>query len=436
MGPVRLAGVLTLIATFAGLCEAVAQPAPPSSQPASASRPSSQPASQPSSAPTGGESSDEAEIQKALEADLKASAAKEKQDGAKELPLVGGVVRTFQSLNPDISFIADIALAFFSDKDPLMVGGHDPSESGFNLQQLELAVSGFVDPYFRFDANIVFSQFGVEIEEVYATTLSLPWNLQARAGQFLTRFGRINSSHPHTWYFVDQMLVFGKFFGGEGNRGLGFELSALLPLPWYVELMGSMTDAAGESTARSFFGGDDLGVEGIDDFRYTAAVKQFFALSDDWSLFWGLSAALGPNSTGRDNRTEIYGTDLYLKYRPISRGSYTIVSLDVEWLLRRRQVPEDVLQDHGLYAYLFWRFARRWAVAARYEYVSGVERDPLDPEWTGPRQRASGNVTFWPTEFSRLRLQYNYDRPSWRAGYHGVMLGFEFAVGAHGAHKF
>jgi len=276
----------------------------------------------------------------------------------------------------------------------------------------------------------------VEIEKAYGTTLSLPWKLQVRAGQFLTRFGRINNSHPHTWAFVDQMLVLGKFFGGEGNRGLGVEASWLTPLPWYVELVASATDAAGEATARSFFGAQDLGVRGPGDLQYTLAAKQFFPLSDNWSLFWGLSAALGPNPTGRDNRSEIYGTDLYLKYRPITHGSYTIVSLDAEWLTRRRQVPGGVLQDHGLYAYLFWRFARRWAAAARYEWVQGVANDPLDPEWAEARQRLSANLTFWPTEFSRFRLQYSYDRPEWRHPYHAVFLAVEFAVGAHGAHKF
>ena len=381
---------------------------------------------------------DLAELEKALAADKKTqdqSRSDDKED--KEEGVVATITRTFQSLNPDISLIADVALAYFSDDDPLMIGGHDPNKTGFTLQQLELAVSAAVDPYFRFDANIVFSQFGVEIEEVYATTLALPWNLQARAGQFLTRFGRVNNSHPHTWAFVDQTLAIGKFFGGEGNRGLGLELSWLVPLlPWYVELIGSATDAAGASTARSFFGGDDLGVDGPGDFQYTAALKQFFPMSDNWSLSWGISYANGPNPTGRDNRSEIYGTDLYLKYRPITHGSYTVVSLEAEYLLRRRQVPADVLMDHGLYATLFWRFSRRWATAARYEFVTGVEEDYLDAAWTGDRHRASANVTFWPTEFSRLRLQYGYDVPAWRDGYHMVLLAMEFAVGAHGSHKF
>lgn len=392
-------------------------------------QPASRPSSAPASAPSASIPTDEArELEEALAAD---AAVKRESAPAP----TGGLTKVFQSLNPDISFIADVALAAFSTDQPLMVGGHDPTKSGFTLQQLELAVGGAVDPYFRFDGNLVFSQFGVEIEEVYATTLALPWNLQARAGQFLTRFGRINSTHLHAWAFVDQMLVIGKFFGGEGNRGLGAELSVLLPLPWYVELVGSMTDASGESTARSFLGSESE-IDGPQDFQYTVAAKQFFPLGEDLSLMWGVSAALGPNPTGRGNRTDIYGTDLYLKYRPIRWATYFMLSLDAEWLLRRRQVPAALLQDHGLYAYVTCRFAKRWSAAARYEYVSGLDADPLDPDWTGLRQRAAANLTFFPTEFSRLRLQYQYDHPSWRSGYHGVMLAFEFAVGAHGAHKF
>jgi hypothetical protein len=422
-------------------------PAPPKTPPSATAPAAPVPGPSTRAAAPAAPAADEAELkelEQALAADRRADGAASGRTASDSSgkgqsaagSLAQSMVRTFQSFNPDISFIGDVALAYFSADDPLMAGGHDPTKNGFNLQQLELAASAMVDPYFRFDANIVFSQFGVEIEEVYATTLSLPWNLQVRAGQFLTRFGRINATHPHTWAFVDQMLVIGKFFGGEGNRALGAELSVLLPLPWYVELVGSATDAAGEGTARSFYGGDDLGVNSPLDLQYTGAVKQFFPVSDNWSLSWGLSYATGPNSTGRDNRSEVYGTDLYLKYRPITEGSYTAVSLDAEWLLRRRQVPARVLQDHGLYAYLFWRFALRWAAAGRYETVSGVAGDSLDPEWEGTRHRVGANLTFWPTEFSRLRLQYDYDLPAWRSGCHGVFLALEFAVGAHGAHKF
>jgi hypothetical protein len=341
------------------------------------------------------------------------------------------------SMNPDISFILDIALAAFTTDEPLQLGAHDPSENGFNFQQLEMAISKSVDPYFRFDGNLVFSPFGVEIEEAYATTLALPWNLQARVGQFLTRFGRFNNTHPHAWLFLDLLLVHGKYFGPELNRGLGAEASVLLPLPWYVEVLASGTDARGAATARSFYGGENVPTQSPADLQYTLAAKQFFPLSDDWSAFWGLSAALGPNATGRDNRTDIYGTDLYLKWRPITEGrDYRFVALQAELLQRRRQVPGNMLMDHGAYAYLIWHFAQRWQTGLRQEWVAGLENDPLDPEWDSDRQRTSAQLTFFPTEFSRIRAQVNHDRPGWTDAYWGAFLGFEVSVGAHGAHTF
>ena len=345
---------------------------------------------------------------------------------------------------PDISIVLDAALAAFSMDEPLQSGGHDPSHSGFNLQQLELSLGKSVDPYFRFDSNLVFLEDGVEIEEAYATTLDLPANLQLRAGKFLTRFGRINGKHPHAWDFVDQPFFWSKALGGDGNRGLGAELSVLLPLPWYVEIAGSTTQADGADTARSFYGGDDQGIHSPLDFENLLALKQFFELGHDWSLFFGVTAATGPNPFGRDTRTDLFGTDLFLKYRPITRASYTSVSVESEWILRRRQVPDDLLLDVGGYAQLAYRFERRWSLAGRYEYgTATVNRsgqpavDPLDPTQVADRHRAALAVTFHPSEFSRLRLQGSVDVPRWREGVSwGSVFAFEVVAGSHGAHPY
>lgn len=356
-----------------------------------------------------------------------------------------GQNRQFQSMNPDMSVILDVAGAVFTSDAPLQTGGHDPTVDGFNLQQVEMSLAESVDPYLRFDSNLVFTLFGVEIEEAYATTLALPGRVQIRAGQFLTRFGRINNTHPHTWSFVDQPFAVGRVFGAEANRGLGAEASVLLPLPWYVELVGSTTMNGGEATNRSWQAASDDGLRSPADLHAVGAVKQFFALSPDVSLAWGLSFAGAPNGTGRNNRSEVYGTDVFLKYRPIRVGSFAYASLESEWFWRQRQVPGDVYSDLSGYTMGTWKFSRRWGVGGRWEYGTPardqqgeVGVDPLDPEWTADRHRTTAEVSFWPSHFSRLRAQSAADVLGWREGAPDLsaFLQFEVLTGAHGSHPF
>lgn len=348
------------------------------------------------------------------------------------------------SMNPNLSLILDAGLAWFSDDVPLQRGAHDPRATGFFLQQLELAVGASVDPFLRFDGNLVFTQGGVELEEAYATTLALPFSLQARAGLFLTRFGRQNPTHPHAWSFVDRPLVLGAFFGSEGSRGLGAELSWLAPLPWYVELLVSATEASGACCARSFLGDEDLPVRTPLDVVYTAALKQFFPFGDDWSLALGASAQLGPNASGPLNRTEIYGTDLYLRWRPTRDATRQSLSLTFEALQRRRQVPGDVLVDTGFFVEALWHFLLQYELGARVEMLGLSPGDPLG-DAPGLSTRTSVQASYLPSHFSRVRLQAAYgtppdegapfgsrfDAPVWSA-----FLAFEVLVGAHGSHDF
>jgi hypothetical protein len=366
--------------------------------------------------------------------------------------------RMLQSMNPDMSFILDVAGAWFSPgfsftgapgtmaDGNYQLGAHDPKQTGFNLQQLELHVEASVDPFFQLQANIVFSKFGVEVEEAYAVSTSLPWGLQARAGQFLTRFGRKNPTHPHSWHFVDQPLVNGKFFGAEGNRGLGVEVSWLAPLPWYLEVLGSVTEANDACCARSYFGGEVLPVLSPLDLLATGGIKQFFPFGDDWSLFWGLSAQSGPNPTGKNNRTEMLGTDLYLRYRPINSPGRTAISWTTEAIVRRMQIPGTVLTDVGMYSQIVAQFMLQFELGARVEAVSGNIGDPLDPDWTGVRTRYSAQATYYPSHFSRVRAQLAYGAQGdvtqavWLQPINrpvvAVFFAFEFLVGAHGSHGF
>lgn len=104
-------------------------------------------------------------------------------DAAPAAPAAASVGRVLQSVNPDMAVILDVAGAAFAggSRDGLAGGGHDPTVPGFNLQALEMHLESSVDPYLHFSSALVFGQEGVELEEAYATTLSLPQNLQLQA---------------------------------------------------------------------------------------------------------------------------------------------------------------------------------------------------------------------------------------------------------------
>ena len=174
--------------------------------PSSTSPPPPDPSAAPPAAPAAdAPAPTDAEL-KALADSLNADAppgndSKLKAAGVPDLSTVNvgaALPQMLQSMNPDMAIVFDAAAAGFSGK-PLQTGGHDPTHNGFNLRQVELSMGASVDPYLRFDTNIVFKD-SVEVEEAYATTLGLPWNLQVRAGEFLSHVGRINLQHPHAWW--------------------------------------------------------------------------------------------------------------------------------------------------------------------------------------------------------------------------------------------
>jgi outer membrane murein-binding lipoprotein Lpp len=391
----------------------------------------------------------------------------------------------------DLSFIVNGAAGFSSAVDEeielLQGGDHDPRRRGFTLQNAELALSGAVDPYFNANANIIYlitpeGETKIELEEAYATTLQLPFALQERgfqlkAGQFFTEFGRLNPKHPHRWDWQDQPIVLSRFFGGDGLRGQGARLGWLTPLPWYSEVLFGAQNAQGE-TMVSFDASDEVfeerpvggrpfaseGTRSGNDLVYNARWVNGGDLSETWSTQVGVSYLYGPNATGNDGRTQIYGIDGVLKWIPlVSDRGWPFVKLEGELMRRHYRADSfsgcadgeeeceeplalsgETLRDWGAYAQLLWGFRRPWAAGVRYEYATGsgdsvgmFDGRSSDP-FRDDRHRISPLLVFYPSEFSRLRLQYNYDRADFSEhdANHTLWLGLEFGIGPHAAHAY
>jgi hypothetical protein len=356
-------------------------------------------------------------------------------------------------MNPEVSLDGLFSYSHFNRPDPVVFeGGHDPKISGFNLQQVELSFGSNVDTYFRADSHLVLTLEGIEIEEVFATTTSLPAGLQLKAGQFFTAFGRNNPTHPHAWDFANKPLVLGRVFGGDGLRNTGAQVSWLSPLPWYSEFIISAQNSVGEmvpSFRPSTEGQPDpFPMRSIRDSIALARWDNFFALSEAVSLNLGASLLNGANIQAENTRTAIYGGDIFFKYRRPESLSY--VTLTFEALKRYYgNAAEEAGQDWGWYAAMDYRLNApfdRWHLGLRLDQVSaranGAPATIVIPASgedndAGRRWRISPVVTFYPSEFSKIRFQYEYDKPELLStAQHVATLQLEFLIGAHGAHKF
>jgi len=357
-------------------------------------------------------------------------------------------------MNPAISLILDTeyyhsslsSQELQSRSTPGFIGPQDPAfDEGFNLRAAELAFFAPVDPYFNLYATLPITESGIELEEAYFVTTSLPAGLQFKGGKFKSGFGRFNALHPHAWDFVDAPLAYKLFFGGEGE-GLtekGAQLTYLPNLPIYTILGAEILQGDNDT----LFGPDG------GPHAYTGFVKSSLDFGSNHSVLFGGSVVGGKtrtNSFAPDTElvgnSVLYGLEFTYKWKP-SRWQSLI--LQSEYLYRRQKgdltdivaLTTDSLERNqdGLYVQALYQIDR-WRIGARFDrmaiFKDEVIRAGEKQNYSGQPYRWTGALEFNPTEFSRIRLQYNYDKSDPNKLNQEVYLQFLLAVGAHGAHAY
>ena len=360
-------------------------------------------------------------------------------------------------LNPNISAIASFAVAYFSGA-TFAPTGHDPSRTGISLQEIEIGFQATVDPYFRTDIFMALSEHGFELEEGTVTSLCLPIGLQLQLGKLLAEFGRHNQRHLETWEFADNNLPNRMILGDHGLGALGVELSYIIPTgnrSVFLRIVAEALEAHAvsfggtyehhhedgeheeeeaeheeEASAHSHGSADS----GPFDELHIAALTRLesaFTISPEWTLMFGVSTLFGPNLAAEEDwGSRLYGADIYMRYRSSVGQGFTTVALGAEGMRLERDFHDETAVDHAISGTLFWRFALRWNTALRFGMVDG--------DTVGEPMRGSAQVTFNPSEFSRLRAQYNAVFPHGDTDEveHQAFLQVEFSIGPHGAHPF
>jgi len=334
-------------------------------------------------------------------------------------PPVTQQTRSSLSFNPDIGVIGDFRGSYISK-----------GQKNFDLylNETEVSLQATVDPYARADFFLSFSRdpvtgkYGVEVEEGYLTTLSLPARLQLKAGRFRSAVGRLNTVHPHALPFIDMPNAYVNYFGEEGLKDEGLSLSWLLPTKaFYQELLFQVTSGYSESPAFARSEGNRL--------LYVGHLKNFFTLNDNNTLELGLSCISGPNDSARVSN--LGAIDLTYKWKPIKLNTYHSLTWQSEFYFNHADLTDSYsMSSFGMYSFIQYQLAKRWFLTGRYDYA----QKPFDK--TIKENAYSLTAGWYATEFSKLEFETKTTDDNIDKRFYQAWLRWIFVIGAHGAHQY
>ena len=382
---------------------------------------------------------------------------------------------TDNTFNPQITVILDGKYSHYKNNPEdyrlpgFFLGGEAGlAEEGFALGHNEIMLSANADDKFYGQLTLALADHDghtdLHLEEAFIETLALGEGFTIRAGRFFSAVGYLNQQHEHSWDFSDAPLVYRGMWGRQYTDD-GLRLSWVVPTDVFVELgaeafAGGSYPAGGEpskgigSSVLFVNVGDDIGVS----HSWQAGVSYYHADVDD-------------RESGNDTHdhgdhgheittffsgdSDIYGINGVYKWAPQGNYLYQHFKLQGELFIQRDDGTVTVEEDHhmpessscrgdnwGFYVQGIYQFHPQWAAGVRYDYLDsdakGSDDDVLEEAdllTNHNPQRWSVMLEWLPSEFSRIRVQYNRD-DSYQQADNQFFVQYTMSLGTHGAHLF
>jgi len=338
---------------------------------------------------------------------------------------------------------------------------------GFAIGHAELMMGANIDDKFYGQFTLALAEHEgateTELEEAFFETIGLGNGFTIKGGRFFSALGYQNQLHNHAWDFADPALIYRGLFG---NRYLddGMRASWIAPTELYIEIGAEAFSGnkfpAGSGHAHGNLGatvsyaklGGDIGVS----HSWQAGLSYFSAHVDERTSgghgHGDADAEETPSLTGDSN---IIGASFIYKWAPNGNYKYRHFKFIAEYFQRTEEGDIDMIgssplettsydgEQSGFYIQSVYQFMPQWRAGLRYDLLDSnntgsddeiIEEAGLHNEGITPN-RISAMMEWVPSEFSRIRLQYNHDNSSEETD-NQIMLQYTFSLGSHGAHTF
>ncbi|WP_428086649.1 hypothetical protein [Candidatus Thioglobus sp.] len=377
------------------------------------------------------------------------------------------------NFNPAISLVLDGRYGSFENNPEeyelpgFALGGEAGlGDKGLSVGHSELIMSANADDKFYGQMTLALAEHEgetqVELEEAFIQTLGLGNGTSVKAGRFFSEIGYLNKQHSHTWDFADAPLIYRGLFGNNLIDD-GVQFTYIAPTDTFLQLgseilSGSRHPAAGKTngigawTAFADIGGD-IGIEHSWQLGLSHWQADNIKGRESGGHAHGGGAAETPSFTGD---SKISGLDLVYKWAPNGNPKDQNLKFQFEYFDRKENGEVTMLNSgppvettrydghqKGWYAQAAYKFDPEWRTALRYDQLDANNRGSdagvlaeagLDSEGHTPK-RYSAMLEWLPSEFSRVRLQYNQDK-SYEKTDDQVVLQYTVSFGSHAAHQF
>jgi hypothetical protein len=334
--------------------------------------------------------------------------------------------RALSILNPEISATGDVVGSYLAPA---------AGDNGFRAtpREFEFSFQSALDPYTYTKIFATYEEElpiagleedegdstnahggGFEIEEGYLYWVGLPGALGLKVGKFRQEIGLYNRWHTHALQEIDRPLAAVTFLGHDGliQTGLSLTSPALTIGPSTQNLFLEATQGTNEAL-----------FEHSDDLSFLGRFQSFWDVSPNTYVQLGATGVTGRNGDAALD-TRLLALDFVFHWAPRGQSIYRSLELKSEWYFARQDRDGVRSTGNGGYGQANFRLDRQWVLGTRVDYVEGYEG-------AVPILQVVPSISWWQSEWVRLRLQYNLVMPRGIDASHTVMLQFVWAMGPH-----
>ena len=284
---------------------------------------------------------------------------------------------------------------------------------GFNLNYAEIEFESRILPDLELYSSLHVEKEALHIGELFVKSGVLGHGTSIKAGRFRSGFSRQNELHQHGWSFTTPPLVYESFFGYGALAEDGVQLQYKIGTEAFT--LAGIEALQGENE-RSFGNRDRNNL-------YVAYLRDSFHISDSAYLLLGATWMHGRSAEGG---TDIYAAEARVDWKLSAEAS---LEWENEVLFRDRGSEER----GGMCTQLLYNVGE-WGTGVRYDrlFENGADL-PEDLD------RYSAMVVYKPFPFTKLRLQYTYDRSKFfnseRRDVSEILLDLTIEAGGHEGHS-